>query len=429
MQFLTEAFGSNAIIPVDEVIEVPCHEMSVAADNFEAAFKSPHFNVSYEEVRPLVNTNLVNHNFTNEGEDTISVAEGLLKIFGGKDKELELKDHWSEKKKAKRIKRHEENIELRANFVSKWRSRLGFIGGYIQLSEEFANECNTLVAENPLLSAFKYCAGYELVQGSKTKFGRKDNRKIIENGRGLPTVLNLGELVLAIMVRATQGLTSEEKIDLVCELDALDTLNSHEMTKTSDGLGVIIENYMFNLGDATITRVEEDGSKGRVRKAIKVVMYSDNFCVAGDTAIFVWILNSMRLSAKGMAQAINMSSNCFEEVINYGAVPGSEDMKYHVMKNMLKEASITCPNMSFFPYSNLSNKKLSVTTLNYCLSRGVHAMCDKQNKSWVAIGAGAEAMFVGRDSEGYLINLNDMGKMTKLFNRPAANVYQWAELI
>ena len=86
-------------------------------------------------------------------------------------------------------------------------------------------------------------------------------------------------------------------------------------------------------------------------------------------------------------------------------------------------------NVNHFPYSNLSNNKLETNTLEFVLSKGIHAICDKQNKSWITINSGAEALFVGRDEDGYLINLNDMGKATKLFNRPAANRYSFAEIL
>lgn len=427
--FLTSAFDNSTsdIVLVNEVIDVPDN----ASDSFETAFHSEFYNTSYEEVRTLVSTQLVDHLFVSEDEGT-SIAEGLMKIFGGKVKEPEIKDEWSDKKKARRIARHEAKLKTREDFLNKWRGKLGFLGGYVEISKDFANECNASIAENPLLEKVQFCAGYELEPNSKTKFGRKDNKKTIEPSRMLPIANNLGELILAVMIRATKAFTAEEKVDLVVDLDSL--LRNPVMTKTSSGTGVMVEDYVFELSDATISRIvekAEDGTLtlGRQRKAIKVIMFSHHFVVSGDVLVFVWILNSMRLSSKGLSQAINMSSNCFEETVNYGAKPGSEDIKFHVIKNMMKQATISCPNLNYFPYSNLSNCKLAVDTLDYVLQRGVHAMCDKQNKSWITINSGAEALFVGRDEEGYIINLNDMSKMTKLFNRPASCVYAWAELL
>ena len=439
VQFLPSAFenDSTAIQIVDEVIETSAYEVVIAADNFEEAFQNPNFNTSYNEVQNLMSTNLVDHLFYPEkNENNTSVAEGLLSIFGGKSKPCVIKENWSEKKKAKRLERHAEIEKIRANFVEKWESKLNYIGGWVQITEEMADAADKALADNPLLASMEYCAGYELEPSSKIQFGSKQNRKIIQAGKGLPNTSNLGELILCILVKATEKLSSKEKIDLVIELDKLKATGIYNtsMSQTEDGLSVVIEDYLFNLGDATITRIEkvpgsDSYTHGRVRKAIKVIVFNSNFVVSGDVAIFVWILNSMRLSTKGMSQAINMSSNFFEETVNYGATPGSEDIAYHVNKNMLKEAEISLHDSVHFPYSNLSNKKLAVSTLQYVLDRGVHAICDKQNKSWITINSGAESLFVGRDDEGHLINLNDMSKPTKLFNRPAACRYSFAELL
>ena len=405
-------------------------ENLVAAANFEAAFASEYYKISYDEVKPLVTTNLINHLHHNqESEDNTSVAEALLKIFSKELKPFEAKEGWSEKKIAKRRAKHEEKQKAQTDFISRWKDLLGYVKGYCEISENF-NLCSQII-DNPLLASVQYCAGYDLEPGTRTKFGRKDNRRILQASRSLPVVDNFGELVLALMVKATERLTSEQKVDLLCELDSLS--NFQTLVKTKNGTGILVENFMFDLGDASVTRVtsSETGvmSYGRKQTAIKLVMFNDDFAVDGVTAIFVWMLNSMRMNSKALAQAVNMSSNFFVMEINYGMKARPDNMSWHVYHNMVKKAKIDCANMSFFPYSNLSNSKLPVNALKWVLDRGVHAMCDKQNKSWVAINSGAEAMFVGRSEEGYLINLNDMGKPTKLFNRPAANVYMCAEIL
>ena len=424
--------STSAIVPVNEVIEVPAYECTNARESFEAAYANEHYQISYDEVASLVNTTLVDHMYSPTQDGTLtSIAEGLLGIFGTKVKEFEVKPHWSAKQTAQRRAFHEKKEAVRTEFVNKWQDRLGYVGGWCEVTDSFVREANSKVADNPLLASVQYSASYDLIENAPKRFGNKSNRKVLSASKGLPVVNNLGQLVLAILVRACKNLTSLEKVDLIADLDSLK--KNPQIKKTTDNLGVIIEDFVFSLGDATIGRINSinDGKVvlGRSQKAIKVVMFDRNFVVDGVDAVFVWMLNSMRLSSQGLAQAINLSSNFFEEVVNYGQKPGPLDIAWHVNQNMLKQAKISTANVTHFPYSNLSNNKLETNTLDFVLSKGIHAICDKQNKSWITINSGAEALFVGRDEDGYLINLNDMGKATKLFNRPAANRYSFAEIL
>lgn len=417
------------------VVEVPevtyPKENLVAKANFETAFASPYYQINYDEVKSLVTTNLINHLFHRKhAEGNTSVAEALLELFGGQSKPFEPKEGWSEKKTARRRAKHEEKEQARTSFIDNWKDVLGYVGGWCEISRDF--NLSTQIIENPLLTSLQYCAGYELEPGTRIKFGRKDNRRILQGSRGLPVVDNLGELILALMVKATENLTSEEKVNLLCEIDSLSKFPT--MNKTKTGTGVIIEEFMFDLGDASVTRitsVDPEGNMtfGRKQTAIKLVMFNNDFAVDGVTAIFIWMLNSMRMNAKALAQAVNMSSNFFVMEINYGMKARPDNMSWHVYHNMVKKAKISCANTTYFPYSNLSNAKLPVEALKWVVDRGIHCMCDKQNKSWLTINSGAEALFVGRSEDGFIINLNDMQKPTKLFNRGAANVYMCAEIL
>lgn len=423
-------FGLNDTEVVEEEA-IRSYDSRNARVNFERAFANEHYKVSYDEVAPLVTTSLVSHMIHYEATDNRnSIAGCLLDIFGETIKDFVAKEHWSAKKIARVKARHEEKLAKREVFMAKWEALLGYIGGHVEVTQDFVNEANSKVAENPFFANVEFCANYELVDGLPKHFGSKNNRKVLLPSDGLPPVNNLGELILAIMIHACRELTAEQKVELVVDLDGL--TRNPKIELTGSGTGVIIEDFMFDLGDATITRIVKDGpniSKGRCQKTIKAVMISRFFVIDGCDAVFMWMLNAMRMTSKTLAQAVNMSSNFFKQEINYGMKYSPLDIGFHVYENMLKQAKIECANSVYFPYSNLSNAKLGTDTLSFVLSRGVPATCDKQNKSWIVMNSGVQALFLGFDEEGYIINLNDSSKATKLFNRPASCVYQMAEIL
>ena len=234
------------------------------------------------------------------------------------------------------------------------------------------------------------------------------------------------------MNHVTANLTAPEKADFVKSLtrDAKNNYAECENPnavafKPSGGSGSIVT-VDFNAGTVTLA-----GRDLEVNPTVDLGFGE----VAGVQGLFLFALTLINKSLPAVNTLINNCPSLFKNEENYGASYAETDLAHKVVNNFNLPVKLAKAgrNPEKFPFFGMSKASWNLGKIAECIGRGELMLVDKYNMKWGATGTAAESVLLGcaRDEQNRIVeiyNLNDANKEAKVYNRPAANKYLFAQL-
>lgn len=407
----------------DSSVEIPTtntnNNSSSMLQSNTSAFNSA-FNAEYSEVLPLVSFGDADKliNFNGEGQSFAEVLASIMyttqalqtPLAGETEEDLAEVNASIERRNTRALSNRDEFLNLfgsKLGFIVKHTMKYGAKGDYAKASHSVKKHFESLftMAELPLVEEgeIRY-TGLEFDAYAPSMF-----------------ITNTGALWLAILAKATFNLTVEERAQLL-------GLLFHDV---SNVVGTVVTRGSISIDVANAT-VSTGSRVLRANKASCFGFCGDFIVVDGCHAIFLFGLQALGGTAKQLETAINLAVKLFQPEHNYGHRPDHNDMAHYVRTNLVYTNAVKTAYRDF-PSIEIIGGKQNPEFLGWVLGRGVIATSDKTNIKFVTINAGAEAVGVGynRTETGDLDQMftaNDANKPTKLFNRPAANNYDCADL-